>query len=339
MDTNVLILGAGSIGLRHARVLRDAGYAVGILSARPEARAALRGEGWTVGERPEDFPGCRHAIVATRTGNHVNDTLAVLAAGMDVLVEKPLAVDATAGRRMAGAAAAAGRSVFCALNLRFSLSLNRFRSLRDCVGRLHAAHVECRSYLPDWRPGTDYRAGYSASAEDGGVLRDLVHEIDYAGWILGWPERVFARFDRTGRLGLAAEEAAYLDCVLADGANVQIDLDFLTRRPIRRMVLFGDQGTLTWDGIAQTTEFLAPDGAGENWHDPESRDENLLRQDRAFLERDTDRPTALEGRPPCRPPGDSCELVTAEEALRGLAVCDAARRSADSRRDEPVIFP
>ncbi len=37
-----------------------------------------------------------------------------------------------------------------------------------------------QSWLPDWRPDRDYRESYSARLDEGGVLRDLVHEIDYA---------------------------------------------------------------------------------------------------------------------------------------------------------------
>lgn len=320
LKKKILILGAGSIGLRHARVLREAGHEVAVFSARPEARAALRAEGWMAPDSPAAFSGCRHAIVATRTGRHEVDVIALLEAGMDVLVEKPLAVDFASGALLVEAAGRLRRKVFCALNLRFSRSLNLFRSWLDRPGRVHAAHVECRSYLPDWRPGTDLQGSYSASATEGGVLRDLVHEIDYAGWLLGWPERVFARFDRAGRLGIAAEEAVYLDGVLPSGANLQIDLDYLSRVPIRKMRVFGENGTLTWDGMTQTVEFVRPGRDAELIEDRETKDENLLCQDLAFLN------------------GEEERLVSGAEALRGLAVCEAARRSAESRREEAVVF-
>jgi len=315
----VLVCGAGSIGTRHARVLRKAGHEVALYSSRPDARAALRAEGWTVPETATDFPGCRHAIVASRTGLHREHTIPLLEAGMDVLVEKPLEVNSTEGRVLVEAAAKLNREVFCALNLRFSPSLRQFRTWIDRVGKIHAAHVECRSYLPDWRPGTDLKACYSASAREGGVLRDLVHEIDYAGWMFGWADKVFARFDQSGRLGIAAEEAAYLDCALPSGANLQIDLDYLSRTPIRTMRVFGGLGTLTWDGITQRVELLIPGSGTESFEEKQSKDENLLSQDLAFLN------------------GEKEKLVSGEEALRGLAICDAARRSAESRCEEDVI--
>lgn len=306
--------------MRHARVLRGAGHEVALFSARPEMRDALRKDGWTALETPVDFPGCAHAIVATRTGLHVEHSLPLLEAGMDVLVEKPLSVSRDHGAPLIEAAARLQRRIYCALNLRFSKSLNLFRSWLERPGRLHAAHIECRSHLPDWRPGTDLRASYSASASEGGVLRDLVHEIDYAGWLLGWPLSVFARFDRSGRLGIEAEEAAYLDCAVPSGASLQVDLDYLSRTPIRTLRVFGEHGVLQWNGMTQTVSFEAPGAGVESLELPETKDENLLRQDLAFLN------------------GEDDKLVSGAEALRGLAVCDAARRSAESEKVEKITY-
>ncbi len=307
--------------MRHARVLREAGYGVTLHSARHEARAALRAGGWAVADDLRALEDCRHAIVATRTLLHVENTISVLEAGMDVLVEKPLSISATHAAALIDKATAAERTVFCGLNLRFSQSLLCFREWLGRVGSVHAGHVECRSWLPDWRPGTDYRTCYSASAVDGGVLRDLIHEVDYAGWLLGWPASVFARFGRSGRLGIEAEEAACLSCPLPSGAGLNIALDYLSRIPTRIFRVFGEFGTLTWNGIAQTVTFESQGGATDHREIRESRDENLLRQDSAFLN------------------DDASNLVRAAEALRALAVCDAARLSVDSGHDEVINYP
>ena len=47
-------------------------------------------------------------------------------------------------------------------------------------------------YLPDWRTNADYSKSYSASFEmGGGVLFDLIHEIDLAVNLMGQPEEKF----------------------------------------------------------------------------------------------------------------------------------------------------
>ena len=88
-----------------------------------------------------------------------------------------------------------------------------FRHVRRLVGRLQqggSAHVWSQSWLPDWRPDRDYRESYSARLDEGGVLRDLVHELDYATVLFGRPVLLGASFDRTGPLDIDAEQAATL---------------------------------------------------------------------------------------------------------------------------------
>ena len=75
--------------------------------------------------------------------------------------------------------------VYVGYNLRFHPLINKIRAL--CRGRkLWTIHVFCGSYLPDWRPGRDYRETSSAMRDSGGgVLLDLSHELDYIQWLAG----------------------------------------------------------------------------------------------------------------------------------------------------------
>ena len=73
-------------------------------------------------------------------------------------------------------------------NLRFLPSLQRLKDLiaQGVIGRIVRASFEAGQWLPDWRPRQDYRKSYSADPDSGGgVLFDLIHEIDAAYWILG----------------------------------------------------------------------------------------------------------------------------------------------------------
>jgi predicted dehydrogenase len=312
----VAVLGTGSIGMRHLRILRALGGVEPIaVPARASRRAALEKDGYLTAASPVEAAalGARSCVIATDTGRHLSDGLAALACGMDVLMEKPLTPGARDAARLVAAAKKARRRVFVACVLRFSPSLNRFRALLPKVGRVHSVSVECRSYLPDWRPGHAYRDSYSARAAEGGVLRDLIHEIDYAGWLYGWPRKVSGRALNLGRLGIMSEELAEAAWVTDGRCSVTVGLDYLTRPTRRRMTASGERGTLAWDGVAGTV-ILTPAGkAPVRFTVKDDRDGWYRAQAKAFL-------AAASG-------GARGNLATGEDGVRALRICDEVRRS------------
>lgn len=323
----VVVLGTGSMGRQHLRVLAQLGTVHPIaVPARSRRLDVLRQDGVS---RLRDLHeavayGAKRCIVATDTSRHVEDGLAAIELGLDVLVEKPLSTTAEAAHPLIAQAAQRGCCVFVGCVLRFSESLQTFRMLVERVGRLHAVRVECQSYLPDWRPTRPYRESYSARAEEGGVLRDLIHEIDYAGGLFGWPDRLQARVSNLGRLGIDADEIAELNWETRTGCAVSIRLDYLTKPPRRRLMAFGERGIIEWDGIEQTVTVSIGEAPPNTVTNSQTREDMLLAQDHAFIQASRDRTDP--------------RLATGFDGVNALAVCDAARRSSSSRREEPVVY-
>ncbi|HEY5947973.1 MAG TPA: Gfo/Idh/MocA family oxidoreductase, partial [Kofleriaceae bacterium] len=184
------------------------------------------------------------------------------------------------------------------------------------LGAIHHVQIACQSYLPEWRPGTNYRESYSARADEGGVLRDLIHEIDYAAWLFGWPTAVRAQLGNTGRLGIAAEEWADVSWQAPNAASVSIHLDYLTRPARRVMRAYGEHGTLELDLIKQNVTHLRVGQPSTTAQLTQDRDDMMADQARAFL-------AAIDG-------GNPGVLATLDDGARALAICDAARESAQT---------
>lgn len=323
----VAVIGTGSIGMRHCDVLRRLpDVSVIAVPKRPERVVALAEQGYTVAKsiREAADRGATLGIVASDTASHVEDGLSAMQNGLDVLIEKPLSVDASRAQLLSVRADELNRKVSVGYCLRFSGSLNKFRELLRAIGRIHAVRIECQSYLPDWRPARSYRDSYSACANQGGVLRDLIHEIDYAGWIFGWPASLHGRVRNLGRLGIAADETADLQWERPDGGVVSIRLDYLSKPPRRRMTAFGELGTLHWDDVKNIVVLALADELEQVLPFTQTRDEMMLAQAQAFLR--------------VRGGGNDSRLATARDGLMSLAVCDAARRSSESGREEKVRY-
>ena len=313
--TKVLVRGTGSIGQRHLGVFRDhVGVQPVAFPVRPERAAELRSRGFSavrsLGEAAEQGPAA--VVVATDTGRHLKDSRELLALG-DLLIEKPLAPSAAGLADLHRAATAVGRRMFVAYCLRFDAGLQAFRERLPEIGRVDSVRIESQSFLPAWRPQRSYRDSYSARADEGGVLRDLSHEVDYAVWLFGHPERVFGLLGNSGRLGIEAEESADLAWTVPGGPTVSIRLDYLSPVARRRLRATGDLGEVEWDGISGEVELRAPGRDPVRTRAALDRDGMMARQARAFLR-------AAAG-------GGGDFLATFEEAAFVASLCDAVRES------------
>jgi predicted dehydrogenase len=296
-------------------VLRDYdGVTPVAIPARLTSLPLLQSQGFETASSLSEAGPLDAVIVATDTGRHIDDLIEGIACGARfVLVEKPL------GTTVMDVARASQRydediaqRIFVGYDLRFSPSLHLFRANLHRIGLVHEGNIECRSYLPDWRPGRDYRETYAARLNEGGVLRDLSHELDYACWLFGPASEttLVASLRRSGFLEIAGEDQANLVWNTHSGTRINVCLDYLSRIPVRRMTAYGEKGNLTWDAIGQTVSLDLTGHAPIVEHRPTQSIQLYRSQIEAFL-------SVLRG-------GSSGDLATFHEALAILRLCDAA---------------
>lgn len=103
------------------------------------------------------------------------------------------------------------------------------------------------SYLPDWRPRTDYRKTYSAhKAEGGGVCIDLIHEWDYLTDLFGFPIAIKSYDKKVSDLEIDSEDIAIY---IAEYNNMllELHLDYFGRSPQRMLEVICDDATYRFD--------------------------------------------------------------------------------------------
>lgn len=257
------VLGLGSIGLRHARGLIESGLAVQGFDPSADGRAALvELGGVAVESRDAALDGADGVIIATPPAQHIEDLKCAVEAGRHVFVEKPI------GHRLDGlddilrTADAGNVHVFAGLNLRFhpviKAAVSHLHEGR--LGELLWARLLAASYLPDWRPGQDYRRGYAADAASGGALFDFIHEFDLAVHLLGPARVTAAAARRTGILDMPSEDCA--DAVLEHASSMHstIHVDYVTRPRRRRIEIAGDEGIMDLD--LEAFRLVVLDGEG-----------------------------------------------------------------------------
>ena len=220
-----LVIGCGSIGSRHLRILGELGCQVATLSKRTDIawpRYSTIGE--ALSQMKPDY-----VVIANNTASHhaALSELAALQFKGTVLVEKPLF------HEVLPLPANSFRELFVAYNLRFHPVLCRCRELIGGSSLL-SAQLYVGQYLPQWRPTQDYRGSYSALlSEGGGVMRDLSHELDWMLWIFGSWTAVAAVGGHLSDLAIETEDVCSLliKCVRCPAVTVELNyLDHIGKR-------------------------------------------------------------------------------------------------------------
>jgi predicted dehydrogenase len=234
-DLRVGIVGAGAIAqVAHMPACRKLkGVQVAAIcdadGAKARALASRTGDAaaFTDIEELLEFGMLDAVVICTPNHLHEAHVVSALAAGVHVLVERPLALGSAGVGRVLKAAERYRRIVHVGMNHRFRSDVQAVRSflthgeLGTLSGIRAGWHVfRAARQLMGWR---------SRKAESGGgVMMDLgLPMLDLALWIAGNPavERVSAKLERGKGTGAVDEDGAvFLHC--ADGLDVFVDVSW-----------------------------------------------------------------------------------------------------------------
>lgn len=288
-----LVIGYGSIGRRHARVLAGMGHEVGFVTRAASIEAPYARYGDPAVALAQFVPD--YVVIANDTGLHgaTLSTLADLGYRGITLVEKPLLADPQEAVRLPSG------PVFVGYTLRFHPVFERLQAILQSQP-LWTLSAYVGQYLPDWRPDSDYRQSYSARAADGGVVRDLSHELDYLQVLAGNWQRTTAAGGHLSPLVIESEDAVSILSQHAHCPLVSVHLNYLDRSTSRWILANGPFGTVRADLV---NGVLSVNGKEEQL--PLERDMMLRAQHAAALR------------------GQDARLCTISAAMRTLQWIDA----------------
>ncbi|KAL3420083.1 hypothetical protein PVAG01_08582 [Phlyctema vagabunda] len=220
----ISIIGGGLIGPRHAKSVNLNPHATLHSLVDPASHgvstAASLGTTYfcSIDDLLASTPLPDAAIVCTPNSTHVTLSLQLIAAGVHVLVEKPIATSLDSGRKLIKAALEANIKLLVGHHRRFNPYLVAAKKSLEAKSLGDVIAVQ-----GIWanRKASDYFDGigeWRRNAESGGVvLINLVHEIDLLQYMLGPIEYISAMPAKKTR-GFAAEEGAAINLRFASGA-------------------------------------------------------------------------------------------------------------------------
>lgn len=133
-------------------------------------------------------------IVTTTDALHHEYIMRAMRAGCDVIVEKPLTIDAEKARAIQDVMRETGRDLRVTFNVRYQPLTTKVRELiaAGVIGKPHAVNY---NYMLDTRHGADYfRRWHRDKANSGGLLvHKSTHHFDLVNWLIdSVPAEVFA---------------------------------------------------------------------------------------------------------------------------------------------------
>ena len=310
---NLLIVGVGSIGLRHLRCFQNTGRVrVSFCETNPTLRLQVAEE-YRIDRHYADLDAAladRHdaAVIATPAHLHIPIAIRLAEAGMHLLLEKPLSTSmdgidtlrqAIQNRDLLAAVAYVHRANPVLQAMKEAIASGRF-------GQPVQVIATCGQHFPTYRPA--YRETYYRDrTTGGGAIQDaLTHILNAAEWLVGPIDRL-------------SSDASHQ---MLDGVTVEDTVHVLTRHGLvlgcyslnqhqapneTTITVVCQKGTARYEFHQNRWRWMLQ--PNEPWYDepqePLSRDTLFIHQANAFLD-------VLEGR--------ALPLCSLEEGIQTLRV-------------------
>ncbi|RXR26739.1 Gfo/Idh/MocA family oxidoreductase [Oerskovia turbata] len=318
-DLKAGLIGVGAMGRHHARVLRELPGVDLVAIADPGGDPyGVAGELEVLRDVDELIAaGIDMAVVAVPTRFHEEVGLALAAAGVHAMVEKPIAENGEAGARVAQAFKDAGL-VGCVGHIeRFNPALQEMRR------RMEAGELGEVYQIATRRQGP-----FPARIADVGVVKDLgTHDIDLTAWVAQSPYASITA-KTAHRSGRPHEDMVLATGQLQNGVIVNHIVNWLSPMKERLTMVTGERGAYVADTASADLTFYANGVIPTEWES--------ITAFRGVSEGDIIR-YAIAKREPLRVEheafrdavlGVSNDVVTMEEGLRTLKVAEAVLDSA-----------
>lgn len=330
----LVLMGAGLIGSRHAAhvAAEPAADLAAIVDPSPVGRALADSFGvrWHASlaealavEKPDGL------IVATPNQLHVDNGLEAIAAGIPVLVEKPIAEDVAGATRLVAAAESAGVPLLVGHHRRHNPMIRKAREIID-AGRLGQVLTLAGQF---WlmKPDDYFDTVWRREPGAGPVFLNLIHDVDLFRYLCGEVVSVQAQESHAVR-GHAVEETAVIILRFASGVLATVSVSDAVVAPWSWEMTTGENPSYPRQEeacyqIGGTHGSLTIPQL-ELWSYPGTRSwlEPLQRERIPFLPED---PLRIQIRHFCDVIRGRAEpLVSGREGLSTLKVIEAVKRSA-----------
>ena len=316
---NILLIGPGSIGRRHLKNLISLGHDdIAVISRKSNIH--------------DEFPQCTFyhdlnealksekfdaSFICTPTSVHLKNLKTLLTNGIpNIYVEKPVSNSNKGLDEVVQLAKSSSSNIIAGYDLHFDPGYLKVKEWihANTIGKIVSANAFVGQHLAQWRPQEDYRNGMSAKKETGGgVMLDLIHEVDYLCDLFGDVAFVASTYTNSGTLEIETEEVAEILLKFSGSVMATVHFDYLQPKLKRFCIFTGTTGTIHWDLAEQKVTTVFNDRQQEFSYASFQRNDRFVSIVKTFLESPHDE-----------------KLTTLPEAIKSLQVILAAKYASEN---------
>lgn len=250
------LVGIGSMGRHHARVLRslDGVDLIGVVDPEGDRHDAVGGASILATVEELIAEGVDYVTVAVPTAFHEEVALALAEAGIHTLVEKPLAHDVESAERIAEAFESAGLIGAVGHIERYNPAVQSLRTRLENGDLGEVYQIATRRQGP-----------FPNRIADVGVVKDLAtHDIDLAAWVT--KSRYASIAAQTAhKSGREHEDLIAITGRFESGVVANHLINWLSPMKERMTVVTGERGTFIADTLVADLTFYANGTVATTW--------------------------------------------------------------------------
>ncbi len=339
-----LFVGLGSIGQRHLRNLKELKPDIELMAVRSTRSVPVLSDSNQVVSDVsiqsqygvQEFESLDEALthspdmvfVTNPTSMHIDTAKQAIKSGAFLFMEKPISHNFNGVEELIEVEESfSKKKILVGYQFRFNPALRLVKeTLQDgIIGNIVSAQLVNGEYMPGWHPYEDYRLSYAARNElGGGALVTQIHDFDYATWLFGPPENIFAVGGHLSDLEIDVEDSVQV-LMQCSGVPITIQLDYLQHPPRRFVSITGDNGSIQCN--LMTMEVIIHNRIGNSVDKYEfsdyDRNNQFLDEMKNFL--------AFVA-------GDENPVVSLKEGASSLRIALAAKKSMNTGKSERLYW-
>ena len=248
----ILVCGAGSIGIRHLNNVKLLGHIP--LSWRFQKNKLGELTNKKIAQEYEDLETAIKSsdavIIATKPSVHLEQLKLSLKYHKPVYIEKPISNDLIALEDLNKNYIRLDSviEVGCMLRSHENIVFLKNAFSNETFGEVICFLGFVGEHIKNWRKTSDFKKSFSISIKNGGgVLFELIHEIDLVIFLLGEIKKVSAICKNYLKDVLIEEATANLTLELGNGISGQLQMDMLSPTYRREFHIVTEKGLVIWN--------------------------------------------------------------------------------------------